>query len=60
MERITIQIIIEKGKTVFKEIREVLPLFQQTGDLTETLGQYPATINPDPKPDSKKLGSTQN
>ena len=43
-ERVEIEIV--DGKTTFKTVREELPLFARTGDLTETLGQYPATINP--------------
>lgn len=44
MERVTVVIEIINGKTVFREVVEELPLFEQTGDLTETLGQYPCAI----------------
>lgn len=44
MERVTVVVEIVDGKTVFKEVIKELPLFEQTGDLTETLGQYPCAI----------------
>lgn len=44
MERVTVVIEIVNGKIVFGEVVEELPLFEQTGDLTETLGQYPCAI----------------
>lgn len=44
MERVTVVVEIVNGKTVFREVVEELPLFEQTGDLTETLGQYPCAI----------------
>lgn len=53
MERVTVIVEIVNGKTVFREVREDLPLFQRTGDLTETLGQYAGTINSNPKPESE-------
>lgn len=47
MVREHVEVRIEGGRTVFRTVREELPLFQQTGDLTETLGQYAGTISVD-------------
>jgi hypothetical protein len=59
MERVTVVVEIVGGKTVFREVVEELPLFAQTGDLTETLGQYPCAITRNSKKIKKEKSKSK-
>lgn len=60
MERVTVVTEIENGKTLFREVVKELPLFEQTADLTETLGQYPCTISVNSKVGEQERPMTKN
>lgn len=57
MERLVVVKEIVKGKTFFREVVEDLPLFEQVGDLTEILGQYPCAIRSSDK--KRKQGKSK-